>query len=59
MKVASLLAPAKSWRRLPASAATEEQLKAFRAHETTGRPLGDDAFQKRLEKKLGRILRKV
>jgi len=39
-------------------AATEEQIKAFREHERTGRVLGDDAFQKRLEKKLGRVLRR-
>jgi putative transposase len=29
-----------------------------REHERTGRVLGDDDFQKRLEKKLGRILRR-
>jgi len=58
VKVAPMLALAKSWRRLLTSAATEEQIKAFREHERTGRPLGDDAFQKRLEKKLGRVLRR-
>ena len=58
VKVAPLLALAKSWRRLLTSAATEEQIKAFREHERTGRVLGDDAFQKRLEKKLGRVLRR-
>jgi len=57
VKVAPLLALASNWRRLLTSAASEEQLKAFRRHETTGRPLGDEAFQKRLEKKLGRVLR--
>jgi len=49
---------AKSWRRLLNSVVTEEQIKAFREHESTGRPLGDEAFQKRLEKKLGRVLRR-
>ncbi|NQT38075.1 MAG: transposase [Planctomycetes bacterium] len=58
VKVAPLLALAKRWRRLLTSAATEEQIKAFRQHETTGRPLGDDDFQKRLEQKLGRVLRR-
>ncbi len=58
VKVAPLLGLAKNWRRLLVSAATEEQIKAFREHERTGRPLGDEAFQKRLEKKLGRILRR-
>jgi REP-associated tyrosine transposase len=58
VKVGPLLGLAKNWRRLLTSAATEEQIKAFREHERTGRPLGDEAFQKRLEKKLGRILRR-
>ena len=48
----------KSWRRFLNSAATEEQINAFRQHERTGRPLGDDDLQKRLEKKLGRVLRR-
>jgi len=58
VKVAPLLALAKNWRRLLTSAASEEQINAFGEHERTGRPLGDDAFQKRLEKKLGRVLRR-
>ncbi len=58
VKVAPLLALAKNWRRLLSGAASEEQIKAFRQHESTGRALGDDAFQKRLEKKLGRVLRR-
>ena len=37
---------------------SEEQLKEFREHERTGRVLADDDFQKRLEKKLGRVLRR-
>jgi hypothetical protein len=40
------------------SAVSEEELKVFREHERTGRVLGDDEFQKRLEKKLGRVLRR-
>ncbi|HUT91440.1 MAG TPA: hypothetical protein VMY37_18220 [Thermoguttaceae bacterium] len=58
MKVARLLARANNWWRLLTSAATEEQIKAFREHESTGRALGDDDFQTRLEKKLGRVLRR-
>ncbi len=58
VKVAPLLGLAKSWRRLLNGAATEEPIKAFREHERTGRPLGDEAFQKRLEKKLGRVQRR-
>jgi len=58
VKVAPLLEMAGKWRQLLTSAVSEEEIKQFRAHERTGRVLGDDAFQKRLEKKLGRVLRR-
>ena len=58
VKVSPLLSMAGSWRRLLNSAANEEQIEAFRQHERTGRALGDEEFQKRLEKKLGRVLRR-
>jgi len=58
VRVSPLLEMAGNWRRLLLSAVSEAQLKEFRAHERTGRVLGDDAFQKRLEKKLGRVLRR-
>jgi putative transposase len=58
VKVSPLLAIAGNWRRLLTSAVTEEELKRFRAHERTGRVLGEDDFLKRLEKKLGRVLRR-
>jgi putative transposase len=58
VRVAPLLKIAGSWRRLLVSAVSEEQLRAFREHERTGRVLGEDAFQKRVEKKLGRVLRR-
>jgi hypothetical protein len=45
-----------NWRRLLTSALSEEEIETFRQHERTGRVLGDEDFQKRLEKKLGRIL---
>jgi putative transposase len=47
-----------NWRKLLCSAVSEEDIKLFRQHESTGRVLGDDEFQKRLEKKLGRLLRR-
>jgi len=56
--VAPLLAMAGNWRAVLNSALSEEELKRFREHERTGRVLGDDDFQKRLEKKLGRVLRR-
>jgi putative transposase len=40
------------------SAIKEEELKAFRAHERTGRPLGDENFLALLEQNLGWILRR-
>jgi putative transposase len=47
-----------SWRRLLSGAVSEEQLRGFREHERTGRVLGDEGFQKRLEKRVGRVLRR-
>ena len=47
-----------NWRCLLTSAVSEEEPRAFHKHERTGRVLGDDEFQKRLEKKLGRVLRR-
>jgi putative transposase len=52
-----MLKIAGNWRLLT-RAATEEEIEMFRQHERTGRVLGDDDFQKRLEKNLGRILRR-
>jgi putative transposase len=47
-----------SWRRLLTRAVTEEELKQFREHERTGRGLGSEEFPERLEKQLGRLLRR-
>jgi hypothetical protein len=58
VEVAPLLALAENWRKLLTSEVSEEELKLFRTHETTDRVLDDDAFQERLEKKLGRVLRR-
>jgi len=50
---------ARNWRGLLNSAATDEQIELFRQHERTGRVLGDDEFQRRLENSLGRwVLRR-
>lgn len=46
------------WRRYLAEEDREEQLKMFRKHIETGRPLGDDTFIEMLERKLGIILKK-
>jgi putative transposase len=58
VKVSPLLEMAGGWRRLLARALSEEELEQIRSHERTGRVLGDDAFQKRLEKRLGRTVRR-
>ena len=58
VKVSPLLKIAGNWRRLLTSAATEDEIEMFRQHERTGRVLGDEDFQKRLEKNLGRVLRR-
>jgi hypothetical protein len=47
-----------NWRRLLTGAAKKEEIEMFRRHERTGRVLGDEDFQKRLEKSLGRVLRR-
>jgi len=58
VQVAPLLQVAPNCRRLLTSAIRGEELKALRAHERTGRPLGDENFLALLEKNLGRILRR-
>ncbi len=58
VRVSPLLAMASNWRQLLSGVVGDEELRQFRQHERTGRVLGDEKFQKRLEKKLGRILRR-
>ncbi len=58
VRVRPLLEMAGSWRRLLTSAVSEEELHEFREHERTGRVLGDEDFQQRLERQLGRVLRR-
>jgi putative transposase len=47
-----------NWRSLVARVIREEDIKVLRAHERTGRPLGDEEFLANLEKDLGGILRR-
>jgi putative transposase len=56
VRVAPLLALVRNWRELLCSVVSEEELREYRAHERTGRPLGDEDFVRRLEQKLGRVL---
>ncbi len=56
VRVGPLLARTADWRSYLAEGASEEERETFRAHESTGRPLGPPAFVVRLEKRLGRTL---
>ena len=53
-----LLARVDDWRAYLALGLSDEETELLRGHERTGRPLGSLAFLKRLEGKLGRVLRK-
>ena len=58
VRVAPLLKLAPPWRGFLARVIREEDIKLLRAHENTGRPLGDEEFLATLEQNLGRILRR-
>ena len=55
--VSPLLQSVGDWRTFLDSAAQAEESDQIRAHETTGRPLGAEAFVEQVEKALGRVLR--
>ena len=46
------------WRSYLRDVVGEKELEELRQHERTGRPLGQEGFVQRLEKKLGRLLRR-
>ena len=56
--VEPMLARVDDWKAYLASGLSSEEADLLRGHERTGRPLGSLAFLKRLESKLGRVLRK-
>jgi len=56
--VAPLLSRVDDWRAYLAAGLGGEEASLLREHERTGRPLGGSMFLKRLESRLGRILRK-
>ena len=60
VRVAPLLnlARARDWSSFLGQDANAEDLQHLRGHETTGRPLGSDAFVEDLERSLGRVLRR-
>jgi putative transposase len=57
-RVAPVLELAPKWRAALARVIREEDIRVLRAHEHTGRPLGDEAFLTTLENGLGRILKR-
>ena len=59
VKVAPLLQLMPNWRAFLATGVTEEELQRLRRHECTGRPLGDAGFLRRLERRLGLVLRRL
>ena len=58
VRVAHLIELATNWRGFLARVIREEDIKVLRAHQRTGRPLGEEAFLSTLEQDLGRILRR-
>jgi len=56
VKAAPLLKLVDNWRGLLSMSSLEE-IDRLHRHERTGRPMGADGFVKRLERKLGRLLR--
>ena len=57
VKVAPLLGLVPDWQGFLNTALNENELARLRRHERTGRPLGDESFLRRLEKRVGRVLR--
>ena len=58
VKTAPLLKIAGDWQSFLAVGVREEDLALLRSRERTGRPLGSERFVKRLERLLGRVLRR-
>jgi len=58
VKAAPLLAMVDDWKAFLRSAVPEEQLRDLRAHGRTGRPLGSSAFVDRLDRRIGRVLKR-
>jgi len=57
VKVGPLLEMVPNWTEFLAQPLSEKEARSFQRHARTGRPLGDEAFVGKLEKKLKRTLR--
>jgi putative transposase len=58
VRVKPLLELAPAWKRLLRTELGDETLAELRRHERTGRPLGHAGFVRRIERRLGRVLRR-
>jgi putative transposase len=58
-KVAPLLQLVPNWSAFLATGLTVGERNRLRRHESTGRPLGDDSFLRRVESLLGRVVRRL
>ena len=59
VKVSPLLEMVGDWQTFLKTEADESALAKLRRHQHTGRPLGDDHFLRRLERRVGRVLRRM
>ena len=59
VKVAPLLGLIPDWQGFLNTGLNEDELARRRRHERTGQPLGDEPFLRRLEKRVGRVLRRL
>jgi putative transposase len=57
VRVAPLLTLDSRWGKHLAAEPDADTVRALHRHEATGRPAGDESFVRRLERKLGRVLR--
>jgi putative transposase len=57
VRVQPLLDLAPDWSAHLSEDVSEETIRAFRQHESTGRPIGEEGFVAKLEELVGRILR--
>jgi len=58
VRVKPLLELVPDWRAFLEEPLVEEEIQMLRRHEHTGRPAGDDAFVKKISKRIGRDLMK-
>jgi putative transposase len=58
VKIRPLLDLVPDWKNFLREGIEDKDIKILRQHENTGRPLGDDKFVRKIEKVVGRVLKK-